>query len=262
METTAKKPAEASRPTESHILINCSSEADSTRNILRLNSSANNYIQLKSGWNILTTSDYPDLKYGFRPAMFKHYPIRELNPNCQAVLEVDLSHFDASEVISTERMFLDMSNLQSVDLSGVKFEHVETMNNMFYRCLSLKNIIQNTFDTFYSKSLTSAEGMFFSSTKLTKLSLPYLAHSGVKNIRDIFMGMESLQILDISGWDLRGVALGNVGGTESMFDDNHNLSKIYAIGCNEYTRSKLISQRERSVACYPFLVFALNIQKR
>lgn len=254
------KPTEASRPKESHVLIYCSADAATTKNIILLNSTAKTPVNLTEGWNLVTISEYPDLKYGFSPAVYNHNSLFELNPNCQSVVEIDLSHFDASEVISTERMFADMSKLLTVDLSNVKFNHVTTMDRMFSRCFLLNTVIQNRFDTFYSKSLISAQGMFIFAAQLKRLSLPYLAHSGVKNLNDIFMGAESLEVLDLSGWNLKNASIGNEGGMVPMFSDCSMLTKIYAIGCNEFSRSKLLKQRDLTERCHPRLIFALNIQ--
>lgn len=99
------------------------------------------------------------------------------------------------------------------------------MDWMFSRCFLLNTVIQNRFDTFYSKYLTSAKGMFSFAAPLKRLSLPYLAHSGVKNLNDIFIEAESLEVLDLSGWNLKITSIGNEGGKVSMFSDCTMLTK-------------------------------------
>lgn len=200
-----------------------------------------NVVDLKPGDNVLTTKIYPDLKYGFRPAWVQHAAF-ELNPNCQSVVEIDMSDFDASEVRIAERMFADMKSLRSVNLRGVRFKNVENMDRMFHCCYNLKDIIMDSIETFRSDSLVSADSMFFSAESIESLGIGCLGGKSLKRIYNIFDGMSSLKKLDISGWNLRGVSIWDPGSDVPMFYGCHNLEKLYVIGCNDFTINKIVNQ--------------------
>lgn len=226
---------------DSYVIIVCSPTANPIYNKLELRES-NVCINLQPGINILTVEQYPDLRYGFKPVIARRGMLP--NENCQAVMEVDLSHFNASEVESTESMFDDMFALRKVNLSNVKFCNVRNMDNMFARCFSLKEIIINNLHTFKSEVLTSAVGMFFSTSSLRTLGIGYFGGSKLKNIIGMFALMESLEELDLSGWNVRGIKIGT--HDEQLFSGNDNLKKIYMFGCNDYTVNKIRNELDNS----------------
>ncbi len=92
----------------SYIKIVCAEEADPESNRIMLRTTPPTFIELQPGENILTVETYPDLKYGFYPEQRRSDSI-SINDSCQSIIEVDLSHFDASEVQSTSSMFDDLS---------------------------------------------------------------------------------------------------------------------------------------------------------
>ncbi|MDE7420557.1 MAG: DUF285 domain-containing protein [Muribaculaceae bacterium] len=225
----------------SYVIIACSGNANPTYNEIILRNSTVS-INLKPGINILTVEQYPDLKYGFHPTMVRRGMLP--NENCQAVIEVDLSHFDTSEVESTESMFDDMFALRKVNLSNVKFCNVRKMDNMFARCFSLKEIVINDIRTFKSDVLTSANGMFLSTASIRSLGLGNFGGSKLKEIIWMFASMDSLEELDLSGWDVRGKRIGT--NDEPLFHGCGNLKKIYMFGCNDYTVKKVRQELESS----------------
>lgn len=148
----------------SYIIVVCSDEADPLFNKLQLRTKSPSYIELHPGRNILTVEKYPALKYGFSQI--------DISPehNCQDVIEIDLSHFDGSEMVSMERMFYRMpiqkltfgnmktpnlknaklcfsyvgSNtfghgIDELDLSGLDFSSLENAEAMF-QCAEIKTL--------------------------------------------------------------------------------------------------------------------------
>lgn len=226
---------------KSYVIIACSVNANPEYNEITLRNSTVS-VQLQPGINILKIEQYPDLKYGFHPTMVRRGML--LNENCQAVIEVDLSHFDASEVESTESMFDDMFALRKVNLSNVRFCNVRNMDNMFARCFSLKEIIINNIHTFKSDVLMSANSMFFSTTSIQSLGLGNFGGSKLKEIIWMFASMESLEELDISGWNVRGKRIGT--DNEPLFHGCDKLKKIYMFGCNDYTVNKIRNELDNS----------------
>ena len=54
-----------------------------------------------------------------------------------SIIEVDLSHFDSSQVTSMDLMFQDCSSLTSIKLSNLDTTRVKTIGNLFKGCSSL-----------------------------------------------------------------------------------------------------------------------------
>lgn len=226
------------KDSKSYIIIVCSKKANPQHNQIQLRKSKK-LVELNPGVNILTVEEYPEIKYGFYPMQIGG-GVMSPNENCQSILEVDMSHYDASEIESTGLMFGDMLALRKVNLSNVKFCNVRNMDNMFARCLSLKDITVNNIHTFESSVLTSANGMFHMTVSIKSLGLAYFGGSSLKRIVSMFGFMESLEELDLSGWNLRGVDVGGI--EESLFEGCNNLKKIYMYGCSDLTVKKIRNQ--------------------
>lgn len=226
------------KDSKSYIIIVCNKKANPQHNQIQLRKSKK-LVELNPGVNILTVEEYPEIKYGFYPKQVGG-GVMTPNENCQSILEVDMSHYDASEIESTGLMFGDMLALRKVNLSNVKFSNVRNMDNMFARCLSLKDITVNNIHTFESNVLTSANGMFYMTVSIKSLGLAYFGGSSLKRIVSMFGSMDSLEELDLSGWNLRGVDVGGI--EESLFEGCNNLKKIYMYGCNDVTVKKIRNQ--------------------
>lgn len=220
----------------SHIIITCAANANPKFNRLQLRTEPPTYIELQPGENVLDVKQHPDLRYGF------HNNIRDMLSNCQSVIKIDLSNFDASQIKSANCMFSGMESLTTVDLTNVIFSNVENMDEMFLYCTNLKQIICNKALTFQSNRLVSAIDMFAHATSIKELAIPYLCSSSVKQIYGMFRGMTSLEELDLSGWNIRGVNAGNI--EVSLFMGCESLNTIYMYGCNDISISKIKRQIE------------------
>lgn len=230
------KPACSKIESESYILVRCADDCVSQDNVLVLrDSESNSAIALRPGWNLLTVEDYPDLRNGFRPR--KTATRYVYNDTCQAVLEVDMSHFDCSAIKSTAFMFCCMKSLLKIDLSNVSFSNVESMTGMFLRCQSLKHITGTSPYTFHSPVLRNASRMFVY-TALPSLALPFFAKKGVE-LNDIFSESGKLHDIDLSGWDLRSTSVSDSENGLSIFTGCERLKKVYAVGCSSQTVKKI-----------------------
>lgn len=235
----------------SQIVIICDDSAATEQNRIVLNTpSGKQYIDLIPGKNVLTTSVYPELRYGF----FQEKGVS----NCQSVIEVDMSQFDASEVRSTAKMFEDMTNLKKVNLSGAVFCNVEKMDNMFSGCVNLTEIIISDINTFHSDSLISAIGMFYNAKRISKLGLGYFGGKSLRDIRDMFAHMESLEGLDLSEWNLSKCQVGHNGSP--LFFECRKLRRIGMIGCNSTTVNKILAECNRpDSVCHPKILRAMTL---
>ena len=134
--------------------------------------------------------------------------------NCIDIVEIDLSHFDASQVgnmghmfyncksltsinftnfdtssvhFSMHWMFSGCNKLYSLDLSGFNTRYVECMENMFENCYSLTSLNLSNFDT--SGLTCYADLMFLNCNKLEYINLEkaFINNHFYKN--DMFNGI-------------------------------------------------------------------------
>ena len=66
---------------------------------------------------------------------------------CVNITEIDLSHFDSSQVITISRMFYNCVSLSSLNLSNFNTSQVTNMGHLFYNCSSLTSLDLSYFNT-------------------------------------------------------------------------------------------------------------------
>jgi len=69
------------------------------------------------------------------------------------IIEIDLSNFDASNIINMNRMFKDCINLKKITFGDINTSLVENMNELFFNCTNLTIIDRLDFDTISVKSM-------------------------------------------------------------------------------------------------------------
>ena len=114
------------------------------------------------------------------------------------ITEVDLSKFDASQVINMTKMFFNCSSLTSINLNISNASSVTYLDNMFFRCVSLKEIDLSHFD---SKSVKNMYQMFFDCNSLISINLNNFDTSSVTNFRETFFGLYEIKSLDLSNFN-------------------------------------------------------------
>ena len=115
--------------------------------------------------------------------------------NCRALISVDLSGFDTSNVTGMGRMFYFCTALTSLDLSGFDTSNVTDMNGMFYFCLDLTSLDLSSFDT---SNVTDMSNMFSGCSTLISLDLSSFDTSNVTNVNNMFDSTQNTRIIDIS----------------------------------------------------------------
>jgi hypothetical protein len=70
-----------------------------------------------------------------------------------SIIEVDLSNFDASKVISMHRMFSDCINLKKITFGSINTSLVQNMEELFNMCTNLTTIDRLDFDTLSVKTM-------------------------------------------------------------------------------------------------------------
>ena len=127
---------------------------------------------------------------------------------CSVLTSLDLSSFDTSNVTKMNNMFWACEKLASLNLSGFNTSKVTNMNSMFSRCRKLTSLDLSDFDT---SNVTRMSQMFTSSNRLKSLDLSNFNTSKVTNMSAMFSNCEGLTSLDLSGFDTSNVIyMGNM----------------------------------------------------
>ena len=114
---------------------------------------------------------------------------------CEALVNLNLSSFDTSNVINMYSMFSGCSSLTTLNLNGFNTSKVTNMNSMFGGCSSLKELNLSSFNT---SSVTNMYGMFQNCSSLISLDLSNFNTSNVTNMDYMFSDCSSLVSLDLS----------------------------------------------------------------
>ena len=131
---------------------------------------------------------------------------------------LDLSGLDTSNATNMNGMFYACTSLTSLDLSGLDTSNATNMNNMFYACASLTSLDLSSFDT---SNVTNMAYMFYNCYKLTSLDLSSFDTSNVKYISYMFNRCTGLTSLNLSSFDIS-----NVEEMDSMFYYCKNLTNL------------------------------------
>lgn len=171
---------------KSYITVICSEDANPQFDKLQLRTNPPSYIELQPGKNVLTIEQYPALKYGF--SQVDDYELdfssgTSYEYNGVGILEIDFSHFDASEVTSMDRMFSHIPNLRRISFSGVK-------NLAPTSIVSAFSMIDDNMDeldlTPIDMSKVEDASYLFSGCSIKKVNLSNLDFCALKSIDNMF----------------------------------------------------------------------------
>ena len=109
--------------------------------------------------------------------------------NCENITEIDLSHFDSSNVTSMGSMFFGCSSLVSVNFSNFNTSKILSMNSLFHFCKSLTSLDLSNFDT---SQVTNMGNMFSNCYSLISLNLSNFDASKVESMGRLFYNCNSL----------------------------------------------------------------------
>ena len=134
------------------------------------------------------------------------------------ILEIDLSHFDTSEVTNMGGMFYGMSNLTTLNVFHFDTSKVADMSLMFHGMRDLSALNLSSFNT---SQVTDMHNMFYGMSNLTTLNVFHFDTSKVADMSLMFHGMSGLTSLDLSNFDTSKVT--NMG---NMFSSMTNLTSL------------------------------------
>ena len=144
----------------------------------------------------------------------------ETNPkiyNLQEETNTIIMKFD-TQITTCQKMFSELTNIKTIDLSNFDSSQVTDMSYMFKGCTNLEFINLTNIDTSSVKIMT---GLFNNCKKLSSLDLSYFDTSSVTSISDFFFGCNSLTSLDISNFKTSKIV-----DMSSMFRNCNNLISL------------------------------------
>ena len=148
---------------------------------------------------------------------------------------LNLSYFDTSQVTNMEAMFRGMSNLTTLNLSSFDTSQVTNMSSMFYGMFNLTPLDFSHFDT---SQVTNMSSMFTYMYKFTTLDLSSFNTSKVTDMNHMFENMSNLTTLDLSNFDTSQVTdMGHMFYLEDEDELKDKLEKIYVN--NDFNTAKL-----------------------
>ena len=120
----------------------------------------------------------------------------------QTIAEVVFDEsFASARPTSMYWWFTGMSNLSSIDLSGVNTSEVTNMSGLFYNC-GLTSLDLSRFNT---KKVTSMNSMFRGCNKLKTLDMSRLNTQNVTDMSCMFMSCSALENLDMNNFNTSNV---------------------------------------------------------
>lgn len=147
---------------------------------------------------------------------------------CTSLAQIDLSHFNTSNVKYMTYMFARCCSLTSLDLHSFDTRNVENMNMMFFLSDAIKSLDLSNFDT---SKLTSVVQMFDGCYQLSELNISSFNTANVKNMNSMFQNCRSLKKLDLRNFD--------TGKVESMMGTFRSCSALEEIDMSSFSTEKL-----------------------
>ena len=137
---------------------------------------------------------------------------------CKSIKEIDLSHFDCSEVKSCGYMFYGCISLSKINFGKLDFNLSNYFGYMFYNCYELEELDVSNFIT---KKSTNFDYMFYGCKKLKNIDVSKFNSSNCKTIQYMFYQCENIKLIDMISWDMS-----NINNINYLFNGCKNLIKI------------------------------------
>ena len=165
----------------------------------------------------------------------KLYNCKFLFLNCKDIIEIDLSNFDCSQVISCESMFDGCISLEKINLGNLDFSLCENFKCMFNGCYNLENLDVSHFNT---KNSSTFEKMFCKCKKLKNIDVYKFNSSRCEFINSMFEQCENLSEINMINWDMKLLHISQVGWFSKEYEMN-SINRLF-YGCKNL---KLIKMR-------------------
>ncbi len=148
--------------------------------------------------------------------------------NLTELISVDLSGIDTSIAQNMESMFNNCGRIETLNLRNFNTSNVKTMQYMFNGCESLTSLDVSSFNT---SNVTTMKNMFGSCKELETLDITNFNTFNVKNMQKMFEEMYKLKVLDLSSFNTSKVTLMN-----EMFE---NMIAITSLDLSSFNTSSV-----------------------
>ena len=148
--------------------------------------------------------------------------------NLTELISVDLSGIDTSIVQNMESMFNNCGKIKTLNLRNFNTSNVKTMQYMFNGCENLTSLDVSSFNT---SNVTTMKNMFSSCKELETLDIINFNTFNVKNMQKMFEDMYKLKALDLSNFNTSKVTLMN-----EMFE---NMIAITSLDLSSFNTSSV-----------------------
>ena len=162
---------------------------------------------------------------------------------CVNITEIDLSHFDSSQVIKIDAMFYNCVSLSSLNLSNFNTSQVTNMGHLFYNCSSLTSLDLSYFNTSQVKYI---DNMFNNCQSLTLLNLSNFNTSQVQYTYNMFYNCKNLEYINLINFSSDSLSL-NSSYYSNMFV---NISKNAVICIKDDENNDRITKQIDNKGCY------------
>ena len=160
-------------------------------------------------------------------------------------ISLDVSSFDTSKVANMEAMFAGMPSLTTLNLSNFDTSKVTRMNSMFEGVSRLTTLNLSNFDT---SKVTDMEAMFGYMYGLTSLNISNFNTSQVTNMRDMFSNIRNLTSLSLTNFD-----------TSKVTDMSDMLSNMYILTTLEISNLDTSNEKDMTSMLSFQKVTSLNL---
>ena len=167
--------------------------------------------------------------------------------NCVACSIINFTNFNTSMVISMNSMFENCYNLESLDLTNFDTRKVESMNYMFKGCSLLKFL---NISNFYTPVLREMNEMFRDCSNLKYLDISNMNTSLITDMNMLFSGCGSLTSLDISNL--------NTTNVEDMSQMFRLCSSLISLDLSNMDSSKVINMNGMFSMCFSLVSINLS----
>ena len=166
---------------------------------------------------------------------------RNMFNGCSKIIEIDLSNFNTSKVISMFAMFYGCKSLTSLNLSNLDTSKAGTMGYMFQGCSSLNSLDLSSFET---SNVFSMHGMFDGCSSLTTLNLSNFITSRVYFIEQMFQNCISLEYINLNNFVENSFSSGN------NYDMFKNVPANIVICIDESRNQQKVLPQIKNISCY------------
>ena len=138
--------------------------------------------------------------------------------NCENITYIDLSHLDASKIISMRNMFNRCTNLEEINFGNIDSSSVEDMSGLFSYCFKLTSINLSNLNISRVKDINN---LFAYCSNLETIDFGNIDTSSVENMNQLFSGCYKLKSIDLSNFNTSKVKF-----MSGMFQVCRNLETI------------------------------------